>query len=68
VIIFVDDKQKNLEDVEHALKVHYPNIQFVGIEYQGALMYAPQEMSAQAFETFWGNMANEAKRLLAKSR
>lgn len=67
VIILVDDKKKNLEDVEQYLKAHDPTIQFIGIEYQGAFTYAPKDINAKDFERFWENMANEAKEsLLAK--
>jgi hypothetical protein len=64
VSVLVDDRKKNIENVEQYLNTHYPNIQFVGIEYQGAFTYAPEDISAKEFEKFWQNRTNEAKAAL----
>ncbi len=60
VVVIVDDRKKNLEDVEKSLKNTYPNTEFIGIEYQGALEYAPKEISNEEFKKFWQNLAQEA--------
>lgn len=60
-IVLVDDKKKNLEDVEQFLKNHHPAIKFIGIEYQGALGYTSKNISAEKFQSFWEDMANTAK-------
>lgn len=61
VIILIDDCRKNLVDVEENLKAYDPSIQFIGIEYQGAYSYAPQDISKEAFQKFWEGMAEKAK-------
>jgi len=60
VIILVDDRKKNLLDVEKNLKAYNPVIQFTGIEYQGAYSYAPHPVSREEFQSFWEGMAEKA--------
>ena len=62
VIVLVDDRKKNIEDIREVLKSHYPEVHFIGIEYHGALTYAPQDISAQDFETFWSGCATLAQK------
>jgi hypothetical protein len=61
VIIFPDDRMKNLEDVEKHLKEYDSSIQFIGIEYQGAFSYAPEDISKEDFQKFWQSFAEKAK-------
>jgi hypothetical protein len=61
VIIMVDDRKKHLLDVEEKLKTFDPSIQFIGIEYQGAYSYAPQDISKEDFQKFWENLAIQAR-------
>lgn len=60
-IVMIDDKLQNLKDIQIFLQQHNPDIKFLGIEYQGALNYMPQEISKEDFELFWQNMAQKAK-------
>jgi hypothetical protein len=60
IIVLVDDKKKNLEDVKVSLATYYPHIQFVGIEYQGAYGYCAKDISSGDFETFWQDLAHKA--------
>ena len=60
VVILVDDKTENTENAEAALKAYDPAIQFIGITYEGAYTYAPQEITREDFQKFWENVANEA--------
>lgn len=60
VIVMVDDRKHNLEDIETYLQQHYPKIKFVGIEYKAAYDYAPTDISAEDFRVFWQAMADEA--------
>ena len=53
VVILVDDRTVNVETVEAALKTHDPTIKFIGITYEGAYTYAPQEISREDFQAFW---------------
>jgi hypothetical protein len=61
VIFLIDDRKKNLEDVEIALKSCNDSIEFVGLEYQGAFSYAPQDISEEDFEKFWTTLAEKAQ-------
>lgn len=61
VIVLVDDRMKNLMDVEEKLKAYDPSIVFIGIEYQGAYSYASQDISKEDFLKFWKDMAEKAK-------
>ncbi|MCE3230733.1 MAG: hypothetical protein K0R52_661 [Alphaproteobacteria bacterium] len=60
VVILADDKRKHLENVEASLKAYDPSIRFIGIEYEGAYTYAPQDISAEDFERFWKEVAEQA--------
>ncbi len=53
VIVMVDDKKKHLEDMEEKLSQCLPSAQFVGIQYEGAYDYAPEEISEEDFIEFW---------------
>lgn len=61
VAILVDDKTVNIENVEAALKAYDPDIQFIGITYEGAYTYAPQDITKEDFQKFWENVACEAR-------
>ncbi len=61
VIFLIDDRKKNLEDVEIALKSCNDSIEFVGLEYQGAFSYAPQDISEEDFEKFWTALAEKSQ-------
>lgn len=63
VIVMVDDKQSNLEDTQKILAANYPDIQFIGIEYQGAFEYAPCDITEADFTKFWETLADQAKLL-----
>ncbi len=58
VILLVDDRKKNHEDVARVLT---PDIHFKGIEYQGAFAYAPEDISAQDFNRFWADFSKTAQ-------
>ena len=61
VVILVDDRKKNLEDMEKALRAYDLSIQFIGLEYQGAYDYAPTHISKEDFQKFWQALAEKAK-------
>ncbi|MDR0647612.1 MAG: DUF2608 domain-containing protein [Puniceicoccales bacterium] len=63
-VVLIDDRVKNLDDVKKSLRAHYPQTQFVGIEYQGARYYCPQTVSAEAFEQFWSDCFQRAARAI----
>lgn len=53
-ICCIDDKKKNLRDIQDVLGSSYP---FLGIEYHGADQYASHVIEARAFEAYWREMA-----------
>ncbi|MBM3632625.1 MAG: DUF2608 domain-containing protein [Alphaproteobacteria bacterium] len=61
VVILVDDRKKNLEDVGRSLKAYDSSIQFIGLEYQAAYDYAPTDISKEDFQKFWEGLAEKAK-------
>ncbi len=63
VVVMVDDKKSNFEDVQKVLVISHPEIQFVGIEFQGAFDYAPKDISEADFTKFWQGLADQAKLL-----
>jgi hypothetical protein len=63
VVIFVDDRKKNLEQVELALKEHYSDTKFLGIEYLGAFKSSTEEISESDFHAFWHGLVERAKSL-----
>ncbi len=63
-IIFVDDRQDNLESVEHVL-------QDMGIEYSGWLynradILSTEDVTEEQFIKVWGALINEAKEIIAE--
>lgn len=61
VIVLVDDRMRNLREVQEKLKAYDPSIVFIGIEYQGAYSFAPQDISREDFKKFWEDIAEKAK-------
>lgn len=62
VVIMVDDKKKNLEDVQRVLSKYFPEIRCIIIEYQGAFDYAPQDISEEEFTAFWQSRVETLKK------
>jgi hypothetical protein len=60
-IIFVDDRENNITDIEKALSIFYPSIQFTGILYKGADHYPSALIDANAFKTAWTEKIQKAK-------
>lgn len=61
VVVMVDDKKANINDVQKVLEADFPEIQFIGIEYKGAFDYAPKDISEAEFTKFWTELADQAK-------
>ena len=64
VIIFVDDRDKNLKDVEQALKDFNPNIRYVGIHYKGAEQYPSTSISKEKFTEAWMEIVKQSKMIV----
>ncbi len=63
-IIFVDDREHNVIDVEKALADFDPTIQFTGIVYRGAEHYTSQLIDECSFKAAWTEKIEHAKKLL----
>lgn len=61
LIIMIDDKTSNLEDVKASLKKDFPEIQFIGIEYNGAKLEKETKVTEQEFEEFWQKIIQDSK-------
>ena len=60
-IVMVDDVPKNLTDIVEALDDFDPTIQFLGIDYHGARMYAPEAISEEAFARYWQAVVDQVR-------
>ncbi len=54
VIVMIDDRLKNLEDVQATLK--NSGIRFIGFDYQAGLQFTNQSVDQQAFTQFWADV------------
>ncbi len=62
-VIFIDDREGNLQNVEEALKAYDSSITFEGLLYKGASHYPSKEISAEAFQERWEELACQVKHL-----
>lgn len=62
-VIFIDDREDNLKNVECALCNFDPLIQYEGVHYLGAENYPSPEISRQEFETKWSALAELAMKI-----
>lgn len=61
IIFMIDDKKSNLEDIQAALHKDFPEIIFVGIEYNGAQLEKETKVTEQEFEEFWQKIIRDSK-------
>lgn len=57
VIVMIDDRLKNLEDVQATLQGS--SIRFIGLHYQGGLQFVEQPIDSRAFNEFWTDIKQE---------
>jgi len=62
-VIFVDDREENVQSVAEALQNFVSPIEYQGIHFTGAQQMPTQMISADAFEARWLELAAEAKQL-----
>jgi hypothetical protein len=60
VIVFIDDNKNYLKDLHEALRIHYPSVQFKGIEFTGELNYPAFPITEAQFVAYWKTLAMEA--------
>jgi len=60
-VIFIDDKEDNLINVEEALATL--SIEYVGLHYSGAAQYPSLPISESEFEARWLELAEQAKQI-----
>ena len=58
-IVLIDDRKSNIKDVMKTLNTQMPDIQFVGIEYQGSLDKGG-DISSEEFKRVWRHAADIA--------
>ena len=68
VIVFVDDKELYLKDVEKAFATYMPAVKFVGIHFKGTYKRHAQPISKEDFWTFWKTLEREANDFLAQNK
>lgn len=59
-VIFVDDREENLKNLEEALQKFDSSIEYQGFHYTGAQKYPSKAISEEEFESSWQKLANEA--------
>jgi hypothetical protein len=60
-IIFVDDREKNIQDVEKSLSQYNAKIKFIGIIYKGAERYPSERIDETSFKKAWVEKIQQAK-------
>lgn len=67
VIVFVDDKELYLKDVEKALQQHFSTIKFVGIHFKGTMERSAKNIVQEDFWAFWKGLEKEANDFLKEA-
>jgi hypothetical protein len=62
LIVCVDDREKNLINIEEALHRCYPSLEFIGLHYTGAADYCSPFIDEATFLSKWQELAERAKR------
>jgi hypothetical protein len=60
-VALLDDRRRNHEEVEAALKAYDPAIAFLGVEYTAGLTQELGEVSAEEMGRFWKELAEQAR-------
>jgi hypothetical protein len=61
IVMLIDDRRKNLDDLQTFLKSYDPEIQFFGFEYIGSQCLYSDNISEAEFIAFWRVQAEKAK-------
>lgn len=62
-VIFIDDREDNLKNLEEAIQKLDRPIEYQGYHYLGAQKYPSKMISEEEFESRWQKLASEAKEL-----
>ena len=62
-IVFIDDQESNLINMEAAIQTLEPSIEYQGLHFLGALKYPSQQISENEFESQWKQLAAKATKL-----
>ena len=65
-VVFVDDRPLNLQVVHEALQEKFPEINYIGLHFLGALSYPSEEISKEDFLQKIQSLADEAQTLSAR--
>lgn len=64
LFIMVDDRRNNLEEIEKALQVYNPAIDFIGFEYTPYFNFNDEEISQKVLNNFWQKHLAIARQIL----
>lgn len=53
VVILIDNKKSNIDEMEVTLKAFNPSIEFIGLDYNRGQQYSPQEIDDDSFLKWW---------------
>lgn len=67
VVVFVDDKKENLENVEQALVKFNPRLKYIGIEYKGGESTSSEDIDTKVVLHEWEKLFVEAKKIESKN-
>lgn len=67
-IVFIDDKEHYLSDVEAALKAHMPQTTFLGITFTGENEHEPKPITEAEFTKVWQALKEDAMSLVQADR
>ena len=68
IIVMVDAKQLDTDNIKGVLAKDFPDVQFIGIQYRGAFHYAPKDISESEFTEFWTQLTSQAKCITTKKQ
>jgi hypothetical protein len=61
IIVVIDDKKKNLQDIREYFAKQNPEVRLVLMEYRGAFDCIKEDISAEQFEDFWNELAKQVE-------
>lgn len=61
ILVFIDDKEKHVKNVEKTLKKEAPDLHFIGVVFEGAKLYPSKYVDAGTFKEKFEYLANQAR-------
>lgn len=66
LIVLIDDREKNLIDVEKAIQKTLPKVDFLSVHYRKGREIASREVTQEEFKNYWHPIVEEAKKLVSQ--